>query len=298
VNLPEARVRVSPDLRITLEPESLRIDGNIVIPYARIQPLTIASARYPSADTVIIGEAATESTAPREFAFDVAVTVGDDVRFDGFGLAARLGGNLRIRNRQGVTIGNGELNVRKGSYTIGTAKLDIQSGALLFAGGPVNNPGLSVRGVRQMQTVTVGVNVGGTLRQPEISLFSDPPMRQSDIISYLAFAKPASTLTPEEGESVDRTGGALAVAGAGIAAADISSRIGLDEISIRSEGQEDDSQLVLGKYVTPRIYVSYGFGLFEPINTLRLRLNITNRLLLLTESGLEDSADILYTWDR
>ncbi len=298
VNLPEARVRVSPDLRITLEPESLKIDGNIDIPYARIQPLTIASARYPSADTVIVGEAATEAAAPRELAFDVAVTVGNDVRFDGFGLAARLGGNLRIRNRQGVTIGNGELNVRQGSYTIGTAKLDIQSGALLFAGGPVNNPGLSVRGVRQMQTVTVGVNVGGTLRQPEISLFSDPPMRQSDIISYLAFAKPASTLTPEEGESVDRTGGALAVAGAGIAAADISSRIGVDEISIRSEGQEDDSQLVLGKYVTPRIYVSYGFGLFEPINTLRLRLNITNRLLLLTESGLEDSADILYTWDR
>ncbi len=298
VNLPEARVRVSPDLRITLDPGSLRIDGNLVIPYARIQPLTIASARHPSADTVIVGEAATEGTAPREVAFDVAVTVGNDVRFDGFGLAARLGGNLRIRNRQGVTIGNGELNVRQGSYTIGSAKLDIQSGALLFAGGPVNNPGLSVRGVRQMQTVTVGVNVGGTLRQPEISLFSDPPMRQSDIISYLAFAKPASTLTPEEGESVDRTGGALAVAGAGIAAADISSRIGLDEISIRSEGQEDDSQLVLGKYVTPRIYVSYGFGLFEPINTLRLRLNITSRLLLLTESGLEDSADILYTWDR
>ena len=79
---------------------------------------------------------------------------------------------------------------------------------------------------------------------------------------------------------------------------DVSDRLGLDEISIRSEGSEDDSQLVLGRFITPRIYLSYGFGLFEPINTLRLRLNITERLILLTESGEENSADVFYTWDR
>ncbi|MDH3840964.1 MAG: translocation/assembly module TamB domain-containing protein, partial [Chromatiales bacterium] len=172
------------------------------------------------------------------------------------------------------------------------------SGVLLFAGGPIENPGLSVRGVRQMQTVLVGVNVSGTLRAPTVSLFSNPPMRQSDIISYLAFSRPSSSLDAEEGEAVDQTSGALAAASAGLAVSDVSDRLGLDEISIRSEGREDDSQLVLGRFITPRIYLSYGFGLFEPINTLRLRLNITERLILLTESGEENSADVFYTWDR
>ena len=55
---------------------------------------------------------------------------------------------------------------------------------------------------------------------------------------------------------------------------------------------------MLGRFITPRIYLSYGFGLFEPINTLRLRLNITERLIFLTESGVENSADLFYTWDR
>ncbi len=299
VNVPEARVNVSPDIEIRLSPEAVGVSGGLDIPFARIRPLTIATARRPSVDTVIIGEAADATTRRRRGTdLDIDVTLGDDVRFDGFGLAAMLAGSLNVSNPQGITIGTGEVRVRKGTYAIGSARLNIDSGLLLYAGGPINNPGLSVRAVRQMQTVLVGVSVSGTLRRPTISLFSNPPMREADIISYLAFSRPSSTLDAEEGEQVDQTSGALAAASAGLAMSDVSDRLGLDEIAIRSEGREDDSQLVLGRFITPRIYLSYGFGLFEPINTLRLRLNITERLILLTESGVEDSADIFYTWDR
>ncbi len=299
VNIPQARVNVSPDIDITLAKDALRVSGRVDIPFARIQPLTIASARRPSADTVIIGEAADmQMQRQRDFTLDLDVGLGDNVRFDGFGLSAILGGGLNISNPQGITIGTGELRVRNGTYAIGSARLNIDSGVLLFAGGPITNPGLSVRGVRQMQTVLVGVNVSGTLLAPTVSLFSNPPMRQSDIISYLAFSRPSSSLDAEQEQSVDQTSGALAAASAGLAVSDVSDRLGLDEISIRSEGGEDDSQLVLGRFITPRIYLSYGFGLFEPINTLRLRLNITERLIMLTESGEENSADVFYTWDR
>lgn len=299
VSIPQARVNVSPDIDITLAKDALRISGRIDIPFARIQPLSIASARRPSADTVIIGEAADiKRQHQRDLTLDLDVALGDNVRFDGFGLSATLGGGLNISNPQGITVGTGELRVRKGTYAIGSTRLNIDSGVLLFAGGPIDNPGLSVRGIRQMQTVLVGVNVSGTLLAPTISLFSNPPMRQSDIISYLAFSRAPSSLDAEQEQSVNQTSGALAAASAGLAVSDVSNRLGLDEISIRSEGREDDSQLVLGRFITPRIYLSYGFGLFEPINTLRLRLNITERLILLTESGEENSADVFYTWDR
>ncbi len=299
VSIPQARVNISPDIEIALAKETVRISGRVEIPFARIQPLTISGARRPSADTVIIGEAtASKTQRRRDLDLDLDVALGDNVRFDGFGLSAILGGALNIANPQGITVGTGELRVREGTYAIGSARLNVDSGVLLFAGGPIENPGLSVRGVRQMQTVLVGVNVSGTLRAPTVSLFSNPPMRQSDIISYLAFSRPSSSLDAEEGEAVDQTSGALAAASAGLAVTDVSDRLGLDEISIRSEGREDDSQLVLGRFITPRIYLSYGFGLFEPINTLRLRLNITERLILLTESGEESSADVFYTWDR
>jgi translocation and assembly module TamB len=299
VSIPQARVNISPDIEIALAKEAMRISGRVEIPFARIQPLTISGARRPSADTVIIGEATAGKTQRRrDLDLDLDVALGDNVRFDGFGLSAILGGALNIANPQGITVGTGELRVREGTYAIGSARLNVDSGVLLFAGGPIDNPGLSVRGIRQMQTVLVGVNVSGTLRTPTVSLFSNPPMRQSDIISYLAFSRPSSSLDAQEGESVDQTSGALAAASAGLAVSDVSNRLGLDEISIRSEGREDDSQLVLGRFITPRIYLSYGFGLFEPINTLRLRLNITERLMLLTESGEESSADVFYTWDR
>jgi len=51
---------------------------------------------------------------------------------------------------------------------------------------------------------------------------------------------------------------------------------------------------VLGKYLSPRLYVSYGISLIEEINTLKLRYTIGDRWTLSVESGSETGADVEY----
>ena len=54
----------------------------------------------------------------------------------------------------------------------------------------------------------------------------------------------------------------------------------------------------LGKYLTPELYVSYGIGLFDAINTFSLRYSLTDRLSLESVSGSGNSADLIYTIER
>ena len=54
----------------------------------------------------------------------------------------------------------------------------------------------------------------------------------------------------------------------------------------------------LGTYLTPELYVSYGIGLFDAISTFNLRYKLTEKLALEAASGLNNSADLIYTIER
>ena len=56
--------------------------------------------------------------------------------------------------------------------------------------------------------------------------------------------------------------------------------------------------VVLGKYLSPKLYISYGVGTVDRINTLRLRYQLSRRWTIEAESGLYQGTDILYTIDK
>ena len=60
----------------------------------------------------------------------------------------------------------------------------------------------------------------------------------------------------------------------------------------------NETSLVLGKYLSSRLYVSYGIALAEAINTIKLRYTLNDRWTLKTEAGKNASADIVYTLEK
>ena len=55
---------------------------------------------------------------------------------------------------------------------------------------------------------------------------------------------------------------------------------------------------MVGKYLSPRLYVTYGVGLFEPISTFKIRYILGRDWTLQAEQGEGTSADFLYTVER
>ena len=74
--------------------------------------------------------------------------------------------------------------------------------------------------------------------------------------------------------------------------------LGLDTLAISSTGDVANSSLTLGKYLTPRIFIQYGIGLFETESTLAVDYTVSERVKLEAKSGSTQSVDITYTVER
>ena len=162
----------------------------------------------------------------------------------------------------------------------------------------MDNPGLDIRAVREVNDVTVGLKVLGRLQQPEIELFSDPVMGQTDMLSYLLFGRPMESTSSTEGETMGQAALALGLAGGDILARTVGDRFGIDDVRVESNDTGDEASLVVGSYLSPKLYVSYGVGLMDSLNSLNLRYQLSNRWQLEVESGETSGADLFYTIER
>lgn len=299
VDIPEYQVRLDPELRLELEGRRAELTGEVEVPYARLRPRDFSGAVAPSRDVVRVGEGIEpEPSAPLRIHSSLRLRLGDDVRVDGFGLRGFLGGDLQLREQpERPATGRGELSIREGRYRAYGQDLRIETGRLLFTDSPLDNPGLDIRAARHVGEVVAGIRVGGQLREPDLSLYSEPAMSESDALSYLLFGRPLQQASGSEGATMLQAASALGLGGGSLLAAQIGEAFGFDEVEIGGGNGFEEAALMVGKYLSPRLYVQYSVGLLEPISTFRVRYRMSRRWTLQTETGVESGADLLFTLD-
>jgi translocation and assembly module TamB len=285
---PEAQIDASPNLNFAIDGRRIEVTGTVAVPYAKIQPKDITNAVRTSSDEVIVGTTAPSPTERFEVMSTVTLTLGDKVSVDAGGLTGRLTGSVTIKSGyDAITRGTGELSVADGKYLAYARKLDIQRGRLIFTGGPIEDPGVDLRAQKEFPDVTAGVNVRGTLLSPRMSFFSDPPLPQSQIVSLI--------LSGGSAQSTQTASNAALGQAAALAAAQVGSHVGMPDVSLETDPIANETSLVLGRYLTPRLYVSYGVSLTETLNTLKLRYTLGDHWVVRTELGTARGADLVFS---
>lgn len=301
VDLPQVDVTISPDLRLTLRGKRLDLEGEVQVPDARLAPRKLPEGTVPVSRDVILVETDDANTEEKPLLLSarVRLVLGDRVRVDAFGLRGRLEGNLLLLEKPGrPSLARGELHIVDGFYQAYGKALTIKQGRLIYAESPLDNPGLDVRAQREIDDVVAGVQVRGTLQEPDMRLFSEPALSQSDALSYLLLGRPLAGATDAEGRSLMGAAGALALGGGGFLARQIGARLGLEEVRIESGGGVQESALVVGHYLTPQLYVRSIAGLFDGSNVLQLRYDLNRNLQVQSETGTRSGADVFYTLEK
>lgn len=298
-DVPEARIEASPDLSFRIAGRDVSVRGSVTVPAARIEPRQLVGAVTVSADEVVVGkEAEDERADPYRVTAELRLNLGKDVRLSAFGLRGRLEGSVLAQARPDeVATASGELEIKDGEYRAYGKELDVERGRLLFAGGPVSDPGVDLRARKELPGYEVGVLARGRLRRPELSLYSEPSMPQSQIASLLLVGRRLDNLDPGDRQALGGSSGDVAAQGGAILAGQLGRAIGLDEVSLETD-DDHDASLVIGKFLSPRLYVSYGISLSAAINTFKLRYTVGDRWMVSAEAGEQASADIEYTIDR
>lgn len=296
VDRPEARLVTDAKLDLALSEPVLAIGGNVAIPKGELRaaPVTVVEA---SPDERIIGVVEEDfETSEWQIRGRIKLTLGDELSVDASGLKAMLAGNLTVRlEPEGNITGRGEIQLKEATYEAFRQTLEIDRGELRFSGGPVDNPALDFRAVRQVDAQTVGLQVRGVLKDPQLDLFSDPALSRAETLSYLTLGRSLATASEGEQQILGDAAASAAIGSGNFVAEELGRRLGLDS---RLEGNLDNASLVLGKYLSPKLYVSYGIGLFAAVDTLRLRYQLSRHLALQAESGDEEGADLIYTLEK
>ncbi|HEX6591824.1 MAG TPA: translocation/assembly module TamB domain-containing protein [Moraxellaceae bacterium] len=302
---PQLLAEINPDLRLQVEPGQVDINGQIVVPTGRLNLKPLTDKAVPlSSDVRIVstaeGDRAQVAAAMANWLInaDILVRLGDDVFFHGYGVNGRLLGALRLRQqgRKGLEA-NGEVELDKDSrYDAYGQRLQIRRGRLIFAGN-LTQPGLDVEAVREVDSKVVGVRVEGRANTPEVSFFSDDGgLSQEEILSYLVLGRPLDTSSGKEGPNLSAAAAAIklgATGGAGLTS-QLGDSLGITDLSVDAEGSGDDTQFTVSGYLSPKLYLRYGVGIFTPVNTATIRYKINSKIYLEAVSSLDSAIDIFY----
>jgi translocation and assembly module TamB len=301
-DFPAANVIVTPDLKLTGNPKAYLLEGQLVIPRADINLQKMPQDKAPgvSPDVVVVRDGkVVQSTAQKEalpVSAVVQVKLGDQIAIVGYGLEAKVAGELEVRESPGVpTTGSGQLTVT-GTYKKYGQDLTIKQGRLLFAGTPLDNPRLAIVAVREIkkgdEKLETGLQIAGSAKNPVVTVISDPNVGEADALSYLVTGRSLNDVGSASGGSQDALASAtrsLEGAGAGLVAKRIGARLGLDEASVEENEMIGGSALTIGEYLSPRLYLSYGVGLFEPGEVIALRYKISDDVGVRVQRGSEET---------
>ncbi len=293
LDIPEVNLLANPSIDLAFDGSTLRLTGDVVIPRGRLGfPEIPASAVTPSEDVRFVGDSAVVKEPPVPFGADITVTLGDDVFFNGFGFASNLTGNIRIRQEpRREPSGRGEVRFINGTFRSFGQELRVDPGRLLFA-GPIDNPAVEARAfVRASDGTEAGFRIGGTVQKMDVSTYSVPPKSDSDVMAYILFGRPMDQTSSTEGNQASNN---AAILGANMLGMTLAPSIGLDEARVDAGSSQNKAQFVIGKYLSPRLFVGYGVGIYEPISTLRIRYLLTARWSIEAITGDQQSTDLLW----
>ncbi len=300
VRLPQTKVFLSPQLQLDISPGRVTVTGRLHVPRADIELRELPEGVERSPDVVVVrDEEIIETRAGWETRADVTVTFGDQIKLSGFGLSGRLTGRLAISERPGqVATGTGELRILEGRYEAYGQELTISEGRLLFAETPITNPAVDLRAIRVVDDVTAGIEVTGELKQPEVRLFSEPPMEESDALAFLIVGRPLNQASRSEGNLLYNAALSLGFRGGNFLADQISNQFGIEEIELERDPQSETASLVLGTHLSPRLYLQYVVAFAETVNRVRIRYELGTHWTLEAESGEQTGTDLFYTIER
>ncbi len=298
MNTYEAQVYASPDLALEISPRLAKVTGKFHIPKARIRLSELPeTAIYESDDVVFVGNKKKDEEKPLRILPNVVITLGEDIRFNGFGLASKLTGKFHLGHNKNTLVSRGTLKIKEGEYRAYGQRLTIEHGVLVFH-GPLANPGLDIRATRSVDDIKVGINLAGTLQKPKSTIFSDPPLSESDALSYLVTGQSLANTTGDQSQLLVQAVRTLGISSGSSILNRIGGSVGLDDVNIITYADYKKNKLQLGKRLGPKLYIRYITGLFDTFNKIAVDYKISNKWSLQAESGEEQGLDFIYNIDR
>ncbi len=297
--------RFDSDLQLQFDAEKVALDGDIRVPWARIDVKELPESGVELSDDVHIVRPLQQQAAkvPFPYFMDLKLALGADVRLNAMGLKTALAGGLHFRQKPGqVMLTQGEIRLVDGRFKAYGQNLVIRSGKLMF-NGDIATPYVMAEAIRDPATmedssVTVGVKINAPINAISAQVFSEPELPDTDKLSYLLRGRSSTATT--NGSTEEAMAAMMIGAGLGQTngvVSDVASTFGLKDAAFDTSGSGTDTKVNLSAYLLKDLQLQYGVGVYSAVSEVKVRYFLLPQLYLQAVSSLSQAVDLFYKFE-
>jgi translocation and assembly module TamB len=242
------------------------------------------------------------------FFMDIAVKIPARFFVRGRGLDAEFNGDLTVKGPAGNPVIQGTLNVVRGTFQFLDRTFHITNGQVAFDGATPPVPFLNITTQVKAGGINARVRVTGPANAFKLTLTSEPPLPQDEIMSNILFGRSVAKLNAFQAYQIaasvsQLTGGdmpdiigktrkILHVDRLRFSAGDDN-----DGTNTKTNGENGDGPSVeVGKYVTQRVYVGVEQDLADAKQDVVVEADITPNFSVEGKAGTKSGAGIGFNW--
>jgi translocation and assembly module TamB len=293
-NHKQFNMQLSGNTNLSGEKGKVTFDGNLSIPQSEIylptvlrmlgkmntyeipEPILVKEMKKMSeqADTIILvqQEEKKDTTGPGyldNFTGKIRLKIPRNTWIKSDDMHIELSGDLELLKNKDFFEVFGTVDVVRGQYDLLGKTFVIDEGIVRFQGGEEITPNLDIKasyGFRSSERVEqkLTVHVTGTAESPAVSFsMNGDSINEGDALSFILFGKSMNELSADQQSNIAGSGGGTIAgnAAASLISSQISDFLGdklnMDYLEIKSEGGFENATVVVGKYITNDLFVSY-----------------------------------------
>ncbi|MGE0503486.1 MAG: translocation/assembly module TamB domain-containing protein [Rhizobiaceae bacterium] len=220
---------------------------------------------------------------------DIALSAPQQIFVQGRGLDAELGGTLRLTGTSGAPQATGDFTLRRGRLALLGRRLDFTRGTLSFSGSMI--PYIDLAADSRVGDSTVSVLVSGFADNPKFSFSSTPMLPEDEILARLTFGRSMSNLSPLQIAQLAQAAAQLAGVGGSTSLLDtLRSKLGVDDLDVKTDDATGDTAVSAGKYLNDRTYVTIEKGEKAGSGKATIDLDVGRGVKLRGEAGEDGRA--------
>jgi len=302
---PDARARASGNLTLEWEGMDSSLTGALNIIEAEIDIAANPEAGIPTLDVIEINRPGYEDEpqddddeAPRRNGatrLDIEVNAPGRVFTRGRGVEAEWSLDLDLRGTAQNPLVYGTARTVRGTLALSGQPFDIEAATIVFDGDPLDAR-IDMTARRDTADMTARIHLIGTARAPEVTLSSDPPLPEDEILPQVLFGSSVEDLSALEAAQLAASLAALS----GRSSLDLvdaaRAAAGLDRFNVRQD--EAGGFLVAGGvYLTRDVYVEVARTGLGQAQT-RVEWTVRPRLVLITSFLTNGDQRVSLRWRR
>jgi translocation and assembly module TamB len=269
------------------------LDGKLTVNQAEVRIPDRVGPDVPSLEVIEVHdrEAGIPERPPGQPPYalnlDLQVDVPGRTFVRGRGLESEWQGKLGISGPATTPLVSGNLSVRRGYFYFLDTRFELRRGTIDFHGNAPPTPHISVEAEAEGHEMTGVVKLHGPADNPKLTLESEPPLPQDEILARLLFDRDLNEISALQALSLAAAARELALGGTSILGRARGS-LGLDSLDFTGGG-DGDGAVKAGKYIREDVFVEVESGIGEAGNKARVEWELTPNISV--ESSVDEESN-------